>query len=313
MKLRWIGSAVLLAGLAVAAYYGFAVRPAEPAAPTELARNGTPSMLVPTTAVGTTAVAVDHASTKPTTVRLANPLQRAADLRALYEQYRDSKDPRERHTAYRAWSACFPTFIAAKGGMVPLDAVAASLPANDPNRALRAESYRELWGRCKRFSDLPHDTLVAETQRQKDAWMTGQAHSPGDTAAQAHMAGNSAQALGIARAAVASQDPYAIDSLRDFVIHYWWDHNDNHPEAQIARPDLRALAFSVAACQMGLECGAGSLTALQQCANTGACSGTVVERYLQSLPNPSDREALVTESRRVADAIRANDTKGLGL
>ena len=313
MNLRLFSGMALLAGLAVAAYYGLSDRQSEAVQPQTFADGGIPSMLVPTTVDGTTLPASGPSEAEQTTARLANPLQKATDLRAIYEQYRDSKDPRERNTAYRAWSACFPTFIAAQGGMVPVESVTASLPANDPSRALRAESYRELWGRCKRFTDLSHAQLVAETQRQKDVWMTGQANAPGDSAAQAHGAGNSAQALAIARAAVNSQDPYAIDSLREFVIHYWWGHNDNHPGEPIHRPDLRALAFSVAACQTGLECGAGSLTAVQQCANTGACTGTVVERYLQSLPNPSDRDALMAESRRVTDAIRAHDTKALGL
>ena len=213
--------------------------------------------------------------------------------------------------AYRAWLACFPVFIAPQGGMVPIETITASLPAQ--GQEVRAAAYRDIWGRCKSFSDLPRQKLLAETQFQKDAWLSGRAHAPGDSAAKSHMAGETAQALTIARTAIATRDPYAIDSLREFVIHYWWDHNDRYPDDPVNRPDLRALAFSVAACQMGLECGATSLTAVQQCANTGACTGSTVERYLQSLPTQADREALVVESRKVGDAIRTQDFKALGL
>ncbi|MDI1244528.1 MAG: hypothetical protein PSV24_03905 [Rhodoferax sp.] len=315
MRVTLRAGLTLFAIAAVMAGYYFWGRTDEPMNPMPASM---PATLGPTAHQDPVTTSADGTSNnpgkiQPLTTRVFNPLQRTADLRSIYEQYRDSKDTSERNIAYLAWSACFPTFIAAQGGMVPVEDVTAALPANDPNRELRAAAYRALWGRCKGFSDMARDRLLAETQKQRDAWMSGRAHAPGDSAAQAHMAGSSQQALTIARAAVASQDPYAIGSLREFVIHYWWDHNDNHPDDQVDRPDLRALAFSIVACQTGLECGAGSLTAMQQCANSGACSGTVLDRYLQSLPTQEDRDAVLEESRRIADAIRANDYKALGL
>ena len=266
-----------------------------------------PAAVVPSWPVHAASVAVGD------TNRMSNPLQLTHDLRDIYERFRDSKNPRERHIAYRAWSACFPAFLSASGGMAPLTSLPANLPTSDPIATRRADAMRELWGRCKGFSDLSHDKLMAETQRQRDAWMTGRAHSPGDSAAQAHMQGDSKEGLRIARDAIASQDPYAIDSLKDFVIHYWWDLNDTHPEQRVDRPDLRALAFGIAACNMGLECGPASLTAVQQCASTGACSGDAVDRYMQSLPTQSDRDTVLAESRRVERAVRAKDYAGLGL
>lgn len=247
------------------------------------------------------------------TQRMANPLQLARDLRSVYERYRDSSNPIERNIAYRAWSACFPAFMSATGGMASAASITSSLPANDPATHWRADALRAVWGRCQSFSDIPHEKLLAETQRQRDAWMTGKAHSPGDQAAQFHMGGDTREAMRIARKVVASQDPYAIDSLRDFIIHYWWDLNDRQPELRVDRPDLRALAFSVAACNIGLECGPHSLTALQLCASTGSCSGDAIDRYLQGLPSQSDRNTVIEESRRVERAILAKDYAALGL
>lgn len=245
--------------------------------------------------------------------RSANTLQLTHDLRETYERYRSSSLPRERNLAYRAWSACFPAFMSASGGMMPLASVAANLPANDPAAARRAEALRQLWARCKGFADIPHDKLLAETQRQRDAWMTGQAHSPGESAAQAHMHGDSREGLRIARDAVASLDPYAIESLKDFVVHYWWDWNDRNPDKAVDRPDLRALAFGVVACNIGLECGPASLSAIQQCASAGACTGDAVDRIMQTLPAQSDRDALLQMSRQVEKAILARDFQALGL
>ena len=247
------------------------------------------------------------------TERLANSLQGTNDLREVYERLRGSRVARERSMAYRAWSACFPAFLSANAGMSDVESLIANLPPNDPASSDRVDALRVLWGRCKRFSDLSHEQLLTETQRQNEAWMTGKAHSPGESAAKIHMDGNSAEALKLARAAVDSQDPYAIESLRDFVIHYWWDLNDNHPEQRVDRPDLRALAFYLAACNLGLACGPGSLTAVQQCASTGACTGNAVDRYLQGLPTQRDRDVVMEESRRVERAIRAKDYQALGL
>ena len=80
-----------------------------------------------------------------------------------------------------------------------------------------------------------------------------------------------------------------------------------------ARPDLRSLAFALAACQAGQDCSAQSLTALQMCANAGQCTGNVVDRLLQDLGGDAEREAALSEARRVAQAVRAGDMAALGL
>ena len=242
-----------------------------------------------------------------------DPLQRAHDLRDIYERFRDSPVMRERTLAHRAWSACFPAFISPAGQTISPEAITASLPRQDPVSASRAQAYRDIWARCSRFSDMPRDTLLQETQRHADAQLRGLTSLPGQRALQAHQAGDSSAALAIARQAVQALDPYDIDSLQDFLKVYWWDQNERQPNQPVARPDLRAMAFSLAACQLGLDCSAASLTALQQCAFTGACSGSVAERQLQGLPEPADREALLAETARLLSALRSRDYQALGL
>jgi hypothetical protein len=250
---------------------------------------------------------------KSATKLLGNPLERSSDLRAIYYQFKDSKDPIERHTAYRAWSACFPTFIAAAGKSVTVEELTSTLPVNSPNRAARIEAYRNLQGRCKAYSDMPREETLRLTAEQQEAANSGRILSPGDTAAKQLNDGNQEAALKIVYDILASKDAFAISSLKDFVQQYLVLQVDAQMLNSSERPDLRALAFSLAACELGLECGPGSLSALQLCTSIAQCSGTVSERYLQALPNQADRERLQAETRRVLDAIHSGDFKRLGL
>lgn len=243
----------------------------------------------------------------------ANPLERSEDLRAIYQQFKDSANASERHIAWRAWSACFPTFIGAQGQSATIENLTAALPAHDTKRSARIDAYRALQGRCKAYSDMRREEMLATTRQLQQAYDSGTNLSPGEAAAKLLAEGKTAEAVQMARAIVLSQDPFAIHSLRDFIQPYVVQQVDAQMAASRERPDLRGLAFSLAACQMGLECGPGSLSALQLCASIGACSGSVSERYLQALPDQADRDALQQESRRVLDALRSADFAALGL
>lgn len=242
-----------------------------------------------------------------------NALERASDLRAAYEQYKDSPDPAGRNTAYRAWSACFPTFVAPQGQAISIENMVRAMSPEAPGHAQRSEAYRALMGRCKNFSDLPREQILSETERQRSAWSSGAALAPGELAAKRLTDGDAQGALMAARAVLASRDPAAVSSLREFINQYLVLQVDAQAAPSDLRPDLRSLAFAIAACRMGLECGPDSLTALQQCANSGACSGGVVERYLASVPDANDRERLMRESGQVAEAIAAGNYQALGL
>jgi hypothetical protein len=245
--------------------------------------------------------------------QLANVLERAPDLRSVFERYKDSADVTERNAAYRAWSACYPTFIAPAGQPVTLDMVTHALPRGAPDHAERIEAYRSLLGRCKAFFNLDRDSVVAQTEAQQAAWQSGRARAPGELALQHLEQGDAAGAVREARAAIASGDAYAIYSLRDFMARHLKRQGDADGNAPPAQPELRALAFYLAPCELGMECGPDSLTALQLCANRGECSGTVAERYAHSFAGQVDRDTLLRESSRVAAAIRAGDLMALGL
>lgn len=141
---------------------------------------------------------------------------------------------------------------------------------------------------------------MAEMRRQKAAWQESRALRSLEQ-------GDVAGAVREARAVIASGDAYAIFSLAGFMERYL------KQEREASQPDIRALAFYLAPCELGLECGPDSLTALLLCANRGECEGTVADRYAHSFAGQVDREDVLRESRSVAAAIRAGDLKALGL
>lgn len=244
---------------------------------------------------------------------LANSLELGHDLRATYDRFKDSKNAFERHTAYRAWSACFPTFIAPKGQALSIDSLTSAMSPNDPQGSARIDAYRSLQARCRNFSDMPREAILAQTQQLQEAAASGSVLSPGELASRYLSDGDKQEALRVARAILASRDPYAISSLSEFVNQYMVLQVDAQSERSAERPDLRSLAFTLAACQMGLECGAASLTALRMCAASGTCSGSVPDRYLEGLPTQADRDAVQAETARVLDAIRSGNLQALGL
>ena len=247
------------------------------------------------------------------TPKLGNPLERSDNLRKIYESFRDSRYGFERSVAFRAWSACFPQFMSADGHAVSLEKLTQALPVNAPGNALRVDAYRELRRRCEPFFELSRDDVIAFTQRQSDLWKKGEALDPGELALKYLKADDKPKALAVVRDVLTSRDAYAIASLREFVHQFLVLQVDAQALPGSTRTDLKSLALTVAACDLGLDCSEQSLTALQLCAHSGYCSGDVIDRYAQALPNPLDRQRLGEESQRVAAAIQAADMKALGL
>lgn len=247
------------------------------------------------------------------TAQLANPLERASDLRAIYEQYRQSSNPIERAISARAWSACFPTFIAAKGKALSLEQVTRGLRADAPETSARIEAYRRLLGRCQSFSDMAREDLVRATQIAQEHTHAGRIASPGQIAEKYWRNGQHGDALRVVREVLDSQDAYAVGSLKDFAYAYWRDWEETHINVATApiRPDLRAQAYLFAACEMGLVCDAASLSADLMCAHEAKCESNLQSRMLMAL-SENDQNLLRQETRRVLDAVKLKRTEGLG-
>lgn len=247
------------------------------------------------------------------TEKLANPLERSSDLRHIYEQYKASRDPIERHIAQRAWSACFPAFIAPQGQVFSLDQLSRGLAPGTPETAVRIEAYRRLLGRCKRFSELSRDELVRATEDAQEKNNAGVMMNPGQIAEKYWRAGQWKDAMRVVHDIIASQDAFAIGSLKDFVTPFWRERIETEMSASAVRPDIRGQTYAFAACELGLACDAATLSADLMCANEGLCQSDLRARFLDAQTDPQDKRLLQAEIRRVLDAVKARRTEGLGL
>lgn len=247
------------------------------------------------------------------TDRLANPLERSGDLRRIYEQYKSSRDPVERYFAQRAWSACFPAFIAPQGQAFSLEQLSRGLQPGTPQTAVRVEAYRRLLGRCKRFSEWRRDELVRATEDAQEKVNAGVISNPGQLAEKYWRAGQWDQALQVVREVIASQDAFAVGSLKDFVYPYWREQVEIHTHFAHVRPDIRGQAYAFAACELGLVCDASTLSADLMCAHEGLCQADLRISLLEALSAPQDKHLLQAETRRVIDAVKLRRIENLGL
>lgn len=247
------------------------------------------------------------------TDKLANPLERSDDLRRIYEQYKTSRDPVERYIAQRAWSACFPAFIAPQGQAFSLDKLSRGLAPGTPETATRIEAYRRLLGRCKRFSELDRDELVRATEDAQEKVNAGVILNPGQLAEKYWRADQWDEALRVVREIIESQDAFAIGSLKDFMTPYWREQVEMNASTKPVRPDIRGQAYAFSACELGLACDASTLSADLICAHEGLCQSGVRTSFLDALSDPNDKRLLQEETRRVIDAVKLRRMEGLGL
>ena len=314
-KFKFTLLAVALAVLLVIALTWLGLRERAPdRAATSVVVGAASSKLSATSAIATTApLPMQWPDVAVLTQRLVNPVERAADLSSMYDRYSGSVNPLERNIAYRAWSACFPAFMSTDGNPVAVEQFARAMPLNAANNGQRLAAYGELRARCQRFFLLSRDEIVDATQRQENAWKKGEMLSPGELAMKQFLEGRSDEAVDVARRTVQSGDAYAIASLQEYIHRMIAQKIETQQLPNRERSDLRGLAFATAACQLGLDCSADSLTALLLCANGGQCVGSLTDRYLQALPDAADRERAMRITERTLAAIRAQDFAMLGL
>jgi hypothetical protein len=241
-----------------------------------------------------------------------NLLETSADLRDVFDSLKGNQNPVAKNVAYRAWAACFPTFISAEGEPANLERILNTIPPGNANTNARRDAYRSLYQRCAGFFKMNRDTTLLTTQVQQDGWNRGASLAPGELATKLLRDGETEQALLLARRVIESKNAYAIASLQEFVHLSLVLKRDAGDARSGERADVIALSYAVAACQLGLECGPTSLTALRLCANGGQCEGSATDRMLTALSNPKDRQAVASEAQRIAAAIQAGDVAALG-
>jgi hypothetical protein len=222
-------------------------------------------------------------------------LGRAPDLKAVYSRFRDSRDPIERALAGRALRACFPLFMPPLNQAPTVNHVLRTLPAE--HRATRQPAIEVLHQRCRAFFVQPMDLadIIANTQRATNSDLA----TPGALARWWLMRGDRAKAEAIVTQALASAEPYALQSLAGLSALMI-----KPPSA--ANPAATDGALALLACHYGAACAADSLLALELCATEGRCSGTARERMVARL-GAADAVAIEAEVERIKLLIDRND------
>ena len=189
----------------------------------------------------------------------------------------------------------------------------AALPPG--HRAEREAAYRSLFARCSRLLAQDRDQL-AETARTLRT--DRQAASPEFRAEAARLANRPDAMEALAADAFNASDPAGIASLSGLAgrMVALADSGDADAALRARARDVDA-ALPWAACDLGLDCGAQSLWALQLCAAEGLCEGDVPARLSARDAAAGIDPAEVQEQRtrlvgllRSGRALRSSDLLG---
>jgi hypothetical protein len=227
--------------------------------------------------VNSASVARVVAATSAAAIVSLDPVGGAADLKRVFDEFIASGEPRERRIAQRAFAACVPAFLPAASETPSPEPLIRALPAGQ--RTQREAAYWGLFARCRGFLGDGRDALE-RTQQQllRDL----EAAEPGLRAREDLLAGNSARIDALVSQGLSAADPAAVAALSGSAIRLARQRDPDGADANLAR---RASAIDAAlplvACDLGLDCSATSLAALQLCAVQAACSGDLPSRWAQ--------------------------------
>jgi hypothetical protein len=227
----------------------------------------------------------------------SDPLEQSEDLRSLYEQNKQAQSEEKLQLAYRAWRTCIPNFFGTQAA-----AMARQMQTLADSDA-RLYAFRQLQQRCKNFSGFSEAELARQSADQQQLWRSGHTKTAAEKAATLLSSGDIQAALALEKAVIASGDLYQIAALHGYKSAYL--RNQNGEDERAANDQILASAYTVAACQMGLECGHSSVRAMEHCLYSGQCQGDLIQRYLNALESPAARQLLLTESKKILDLVQA--------
>lgn len=248
------------------------------------------------------------ASQKSAAAGASDPAGSAPDLKRVFDDYIDSADPRQRRVAVRAFEACVPAFLPAAGQTVSPEPLIGALPPL--RRAEREVAYRALFARCHRLLaggraslDDTHQALQRDQQNQ----------APGLRAQEALLAGRFDRMEPLVVAALRDADPAAIESLAGIAVRILTLRQpDGADAATLQRARAVDAALPWVACDLGLDCSAQSLRALQLCAAEGLCEGDVTARLMARMsPGTVDPGDVQEQRSRLLGLIRSGRTLGM--
>ena len=225
----------------------------------------------------------------------------ATDLRRVFDALADSADPRQRRRAARAFGACVPAFLPGDGQTASPENLIAGLPAQQ--HALREAAYRELFARCHRLLAQSRSTLDdARLALERDTATI----SPGVRAQERLLAGETTDLEKLVGEVLTSGDATDVADLAG-ISSKLVQANASVQASQAALQQALETdaALALVSCDLGRDCGAHSLWALQLCAAEGTCEGDVESRLvLRNTQSGIDASAIGRRRSQLLDAIR---------
>lgn len=232
----------------------------------------------------------------------------APDLKRVFDAFADSADPRQRRSAARAFSACMPAFLPGDGQTASPESLIAGLPAEE--HAQREAAYRELFARCHRLSSQPRGTLDrTRLALERDATNA----SPGIRAQERVLAGETADLEKLVAEALTSGDANDVADLAGISSKLVQaDASVQASQAALQQALETDAALALVSCDLGRDCRAQSLWALQLCAAEGLCDGDVESRLiLRNTQSGIDAGAVARRRSQLLDAIRAGTAQAM--
>jgi len=237
----------------------------------------------------------------------ADPVSSAPDLKRVFDEYKDSGDPRQRRAAARAFQTCVPAFVSSHGTPPSTMHLTESLAPN--HRAEREAAYRLLFERCEKLVALELPLLTATLQALRT---DPRAQAPGLLAQQAAMVGYPQRVEQLVKEALTTTDPAAVASLAGLTARIAVMREGKVADAALlAKARAVDEALPLVACDLGLDCGERSLWSLQLCAIEGLCEGDVPARLLErSARTGVKNEAVQTERLRLVHVLQSGRVAG---
>jgi hypothetical protein len=240
--------------------------------------------------------------------RVVDPIGNEPDLKRVFDEYIASGDPRQRRVAVRAFEACVPAFLPGAGQAPSPEALIQVLPAD--HQIEREGAYRTLFARCHRLVAVGRVSLDSTLQTlERDP----QNQAPGQRAQEAALVGKLDRVEMMVSEALSGSDPAAVASLAGLAARIVpLRQTDPADGATLQRAREVDVALSLAACDVGLDCSAQSLWALQMCATQGLCEGDVTSRLMARVtPGSVDPGAVQQQRLRLLGLIQSGRTLGL--
>lgn len=229
------------------------------------------------------------------------------DLRETYVTLSSSERPSERARGYEIWTACVPTFMGGDSHKPSLARAVSGLPvAAQYDRQRKA--YADLYNRCAPFFSDANDVLVAQTGQLAALQANGQMSTLASRAKVALSLGDRNESLAWAESALSSHDPQEMFDLAGLTVSFLKIPKTRTDEIEAAARDA---ALALAACQMGLDCSAGSLVALKLCAFEGFCDGDGTNRIRSRFGQTGDRSSLDARVARLMSSLFAANVRAL--